>query len=853
MSASISILDKIKKGGYEASIITTFNAYLPFYEDVLLRKLISKGVRHNIVMMDASQCTSSISTHPPRLAGRQYSLIPIRAKKAFHPKIILLLGKNNGALFVGSHNLTLSGFGYNRELTNLVAYKKNETTEFLALFQEVWDQILGWVSSQSPMLPDHLVKVIKKTEGFAPWIRDEASALENYRIMGSNPAALSLWNQLKAFTIGDVRRVIVSGAFFDSELGFIKQIYDDLHPEELFVGIDPATVQFPNVKKPDIIKFRDCASLGPENKGAESKGYLHAKTMLIETAIGETILAVGSANPSAPAWLGEGISENIEMMLVKKGVAAEQAARDLGIMDIPDMPELGTHQWEIVTDNWELKKESGGEVSATGVAVEQDGNVVFVVPAEDIQDEVDCDILGVEGVVLTSCKARREKGEYVLFLQPDIVSGANLIKIDMPGKSLIFLIQHQQQIEENSRTGSQRRFREALASLSSGTPDIETLINCVDKIIFAKAADTKKIPDKINIKSENANSTDAADWKTVAPLSIDLSETKKTKKKYRLRQSDDLGYLLDVLIYHLRLQEEVLEAEAEARDAKGRNEEEQIGAEDDENHPGKETLEETTADDILALCHKKIRTLITRMIGQMNALHDGKNTLDDVVVRLTGVLAVLRQLRNCDGKVFWVRQGQTAFPLDERTRLFNGICQHLFEGNNSILYPSDEHKKILEADEFARLKGLILWLAWDCDTAERENEKVFNESPEKIKENLWKKALLVALIQLIKNDEVVVAEALQSIGPLCSSDMDWLNKLFAADKRLEKWIGSPGDLNDGSRAVTGDIAIHKNSHYSGVKLILSHNNGFVELACFAKNKNHLSYSNKFLRVGSFAV
>lgn len=52
MSDGISILEEIKRGGHEASLITTYNAYLPFYEDVVLRHLSNNGVRHNILMMD---------------------------------------------------------------------------------------------------------------------------------------------------------------------------------------------------------------------------------------------------------------------------------------------------------------------------------------------------------------------------------------------------------------------------------------------------------------------------------------------------------------------------------------------------------------------------------------------------------------------------------------------------------------------------------------------------------------------------------------------------------------------------------------------------------------------------------
>ena len=122
MSDGISIFDVIKRGGYEASLITTFNATLPFYEEVVLRKLVSAGCRHNVVLMDRSQCAVAWESEAtrPRLAGYAYTLLPVGVPGAFHPKVCLLLGPKKASLLIGSHNLTLSGFGYNREITNWI-------------------------------------------------------------------------------------------------------------------------------------------------------------------------------------------------------------------------------------------------------------------------------------------------------------------------------------------------------------------------------------------------------------------------------------------------------------------------------------------------------------------------------------------------------------------------------------------------------------------------------------------------------------------------------------------------------------------------------------------------------------
>jgi len=122
-----------KRAKYEASIITTFNAYLPFYEEVLLRRLASSGCQYNVLLMDNKQLAQSMAspTAQPRLAGRRYTLMPMRAGGAFHPKVALLVGKNSSRVFIGSHNVTLSGFGHNREITTVVDINKEGKTLML--------------------------------------------------------------------------------------------------------------------------------------------------------------------------------------------------------------------------------------------------------------------------------------------------------------------------------------------------------------------------------------------------------------------------------------------------------------------------------------------------------------------------------------------------------------------------------------------------------------------------------------------------------------------------------------------------------------------------------------------------
>jgi hypothetical protein len=147
-----SIVEEIRRGQYEASVIATFNAYFPFYEEVILPHLQNSGCRQNAVMMDGKVCGGLLNTGSlrPRLAGKQYYLIPITCNGAFHPKLLLLLGKKKGLLLVGSHNLTLAGFSHNRELTNRFEFVPAGDTNSLPAFQSAWKFIQSW-STKAPV------------------------------------------------------------------------------------------------------------------------------------------------------------------------------------------------------------------------------------------------------------------------------------------------------------------------------------------------------------------------------------------------------------------------------------------------------------------------------------------------------------------------------------------------------------------------------------------------------------------------------------------------------------------------------------------------------------------------------
>ncbi|HPQ45171.1 MAG TPA: hypothetical protein PKZ42_13195 [Syntrophales bacterium] len=834
MLERISLLSEIKKGGYDASLITTFNAYLPFYEDVVLRKLVASGVRHNVLLMDAGQCTESLNNHPPRFAGRHYSLVPMYSKGAFHPKIILLVGKKKGALLIGSHNMTLAGFGFNREITNLILLESLEDNESIRLIGSAWHQIQGWVAEQPIQLPKQLSEMVNKIEAFAPWLKNKmTSEVKDCSVISSQPGSPSLWQQLNVMINENTRRIIVSGAFFDNKFEFMHRVLEDMAPRELYVGIDPDTVQIPrdagNLKE---VRFVNCGKMASsENNQSKYMGYLHAKSIVIETVSGTTYLVSGSANPSSPAWLSEGISGNIEMVVVRKGQEAESDARENGLLDIPSMPTLTEKDWEIAQSNWNLRKDNGKHRPVrTGVAVADDQGITFCVDLPELHSTLECEVLDHNKETLENVTAKLINGHYYISITPLVKSSTYYVRCPSDEKSFLYIVHHEEIVKAQSRTDEQRHFREALNSLNSDSPDLVTAIDCIDKIIFSKAKDTdigtvKAIAGKKTVNEDNTEDPS---------LSIDVSETRKTKKKFRLRASNDLAYLLDVLIYHLKDGSDI-ERPLETQDHKGRTEEEQIGVEDDEEKHD----EEDNTVKTLELCHRKIHTLVKRMGDRLEDLKKGAISIEDIIVRLTGVLAFLRYLRECDGKVSWIKQGQTSFPVKERFQLLCATASSLFERKHSILCLDDEFDGLADSEDLTRLKGLLLWLAWDCDLR-LKLDKPFFEKPEEEYQRFFNNGLVFAVAQLGQNDDAVISEAKKSIAPMCSGDMDWLNWIVSIGEKLFEFSSNPERFINAKETKYGYLAFHPKVPTWGIRLVINSNRKFTNLLCFDREKGHSS-------------
>jgi len=833
-----------KQGQFQASILTTFNAYLPFYEDVILRRLVASGCQHNILLMDAANLAHNLGspTGQPRLAGRAYTLVPMRASGVFHPKVALLVGKKRARLFVGSHNATLAGFGHNRELTTQLNLDRGADDPNAPLAQAVWGFLDNWIAQQGEFLPASLRDAVSGVAAsFAPWLRQAAEQTGDILFLGTTPTGANLWELLRRFLPETVDRITVLGPFFDREGVFLSTLNRELKPRRIAVGIEPEKVALCRLEKlPEVLCFHDATEL------AGRPGYLHAKAILIEGVSDDTVLITGSANPSHPAWTADATRRNAEAVLLHRGASVWQLVQELGLSDIPNLPEVDSGTLAAIAgkppDNHGVRKDGPGPAIAAEARPEglflpwaglNDHQVIRAQATLHGQAEplpvphFDCDGCGIQ-----------------LYLTPEQTNAATYAEIQLDdGKWLTAFVHHPASIARLTRTSSQKRFREALDSLNSDNPDLPTVIRLANNLIFDDSYPAKRsatIPEKTGGKRDGGKTEDE-----LGPLSVPITATKHQKKRVRDLRGGDLAYMIDTLIYRLGLG---LSDAAEQLVDHGPSEEEQVGAEEDLPQP---FLEQPPLD-LVKTCHGKVQTLITRMLKQLEKADPRAADAHRPVEQLLAVLAVLREVRAQDRRLSAVTEGESLVPLVQRKRLLEGCLSVLF-GRKKRLF--NVAVQIFDDDpdnDLARLLGLLIWLAWDSGLDPGADSGAGLWDLQARREALLEMARLLEIAAIAGRYIDAFEEALHSTWRTSkesnrSGASRWISKYKEWSRSLAELLDSWETLASGHPPQPGDLAVAIKEKPPRFRLVLSVVDGKVLLAEFGEKTGEIKYGRGYVK------
>ncbi len=767
-SEKLSLYRVIAEGGYEASVVASYAISFPFYEHVVLRRLQAAGCRHNILIADGTRCGEALSSSrtSPQFSGVDYLLLPVRSAASFHPKLVMLLGKHGARLVIGSHNVTLAGFGLNREIATALTCTADEPAA--SLVRNVWRFVRAWTDE----FPETVTEVIAATERIAPWLRGEHRALTTPLVVGSEPGGESLWDRVRPLLGARVNRVTVVSPYFDAKLTFIKRLEAELRPKESVVAVHPMFSELPHNARAlsPQTRFVDVSRLG---EGWADR-YPHAKLYRFELANGRSVVVLGSANASAPAWLNDGAKRNSELVVVHQD--AEQLWKRLGLHRITAAPVLGKDAWTAINERAVKQKETQGWPAPSLAVVTSDGFIVdeaFVAGVEPERIQVITDetatasiqtIKQARGGVLCACASTETRD-----------STTRLEVVPASGSKRIALVHHVSELLDRAAGSLRQAFRRALA-MEADPEQLTALMNIVQKAIFDEPVALDMPKDHSRAKSaRRRNAPDAEEPKT---LEISAKDTVKARRRRRLSASSDLAVIIDTLIYRL---------------GRGLYAKQEIDAPDfvapSEKTPLDEDIEPPEIDGhVLAkACRGKVNRLFRRMIGQCDLAVERGRDVTTPIVQMAAVLGVVRHLRSRQARFAWLPKGERLVDLDHEWDFFKEASRCLYAPAYGMAAKALTEHDGQEFDELTTVRALLAWLALDCELDTRTALDDVVDEPDVARDNLIGVAYMIPVITQCAEDafavevlNAIAAEQPDSMERTTAYHLEWARRVTKA-------------------------------------------------------------------------
>jgi hypothetical protein len=732
----ISLFDELKKGGYESCLVTTYNIHFPFYEDVLLRRMQSAGIDHHLLLVDNSMCIQAINNHPPVKAGMHYSLAPMKSKAAFHPKILLLLGKNKGLLAVGSHNLTLSGFGTNLEVTNVVKFNRKDNIDSLPIFQSAMSACSAWISDYGDELPEGVKEsFIKITESCA-WLRDEASDIENYTsFYYSSSSTPSLWSQVNYEVPDNLISILGMSAFFDNSLSFVK-VLSDLNSDNFKIGIQNGTVKAPKeLTDLNDIKIVDSGSLLDEG----SRSYIHAKLIYSES-LTEQLLITGSANLSAPAWLTSGDRANAEAVLTLRDQVAVKAKGALDLDELNKAAEVDAISDSLVRDS--NLENSGISFIVADYKKGEDLKIYCSLGIKDIE------IGYLNAFNKLSVVDHKSLAGYILVSEVDIKNG-EIINIMSDHKVIAYVMVHNNsQIRKYSSSGKERKLRLALGSLNTSSPDVNVIFDLIGGLMLNNGGSIKA---RLS-QNRGKNPTNKEDRNTLVSALSDRRINAESGR-HSLHYSDDISLIMNALISGLSASRSA-KGSGLNEDLLGRNEEEQIGQDDSQN------IESNLSNDLEI--DRQIKLKVKSMLKRLD-LYLQENGIESCHAAL-GVLVFLHGLLD-------IRK--EAVEKQQLYKLLVIITKNLLNDKDPMSFDESDNS-VYSSDEWSRLLGYIVWLASQLNIT-LHSKPSFSEVKANSDKINWENAVFFYLAQHVVIDKYAMKLADRLI-------------IESGDEKMNQWL-----------------------------------------------------------------
>ncbi|WP_316171521.1 MULTISPECIES: phospholipase D family protein [unclassified Bradyrhizobium] len=299
----ISAREFCKETGYPVTLFLTYAFDPLFFERIPLEDLGIGGTRRIVILGDAAEIGASMERCAGQIfhLGRRYTLAEAKPSNLFHPKLIARLSPERGKVWIGSGNLTYTGWGGNHELA--VAWPIGPGSED----NGAWlSDILRSVSTVTHSESFHTQIGIIRAD--IPWLNRTASETAPGPLllgMPGRPLAPQLAQRWQGRRFDTLKMYTGST---DVDGAFLRFAHDTFGIKKATICLTPSFASFDAkqlTKLPLEVRFVE----------RDPKRRVHAKFCWLSGPDGNAAV-MGSANCSAAAWLANHANGNVELVTV---------------------------------------------------------------------------------------------------------------------------------------------------------------------------------------------------------------------------------------------------------------------------------------------------------------------------------------------------------------------------------------------------------------------------------------------------------------------------------------------------------------------------------------------------------
>lgn len=331
------VLPDLLQGQWTTALICTYGADLTFFETRLLSQLAQVPLR--IIMADNTQLASTLGEaartgQRHRLANTAYVAAPLRHTRSAHAKLILLLGRSNGLLIVGSGNLGYEGYAAPGELWHIFAYS-DDSPEHLNEFAAARAWVDGMIGRG--VVDPPVVELVRTAWGQATWLMPSQAGSAALISNLDRP----ILSQLRDAVSERVEELIVHAPFHDADCAALQELIKSFAPKRVRLLLTDATSADPSAIS-RVLAGAKKSIIELVRVKAEPAAYIHAKWVHLVHPQSETLLT-GSANLSRSALLRSADNGNIEVGIISSGIlgAFENLYSHLQRTPVKDVSSLG--------------------------------------------------------------------------------------------------------------------------------------------------------------------------------------------------------------------------------------------------------------------------------------------------------------------------------------------------------------------------------------------------------------------------------------------------------------------------------------------------------------------------------